>query len=178
MVCGRAIFAFAVVALLFAPSAARSNDIDHLTAHSEQGGSLMSAVNRPVTRRFFEEAWNTRDMALIDELISPNYTAHDPSAPDFGRGPERIKKMVSMFCTAFPDLRVTVEDVVVQGDKEVVRWTARGTYKGEFMGVAPTGRQVTVTGIDIARIAGGKIEEIHNNWDALGLLRQLGAVPK
>jgi steroid delta-isomerase-like uncharacterized protein len=137
----------------------------------------MAADPKPVARRFFEDAWNSRDLTLIDELIAPTYTAHDPSAPDFGRGPERIKKMISLFRTAFPDLHVTVEDVVVQGDKEVVRWIGRGTHKGELMGIAPTGKPVTITGIDIARIAGGKIEEIWNNWDALGLLQQIGGVP-
>jgi ketosteroid isomerase-like protein len=137
----------------------------------------MAADPKPVGRWFFEDAWNSRDLTLIDELIAPTYTAHDPSAPDFGRGPERIKKMITLFRTAFPDLHVTVEDVVVQGDKEVVRWIGRGTHKGELMGIAPTGKPVTITGIDIARIAGGKIEEIWNNWDALGLLQQIGGVP-
>jgi steroid delta-isomerase-like uncharacterized protein len=78
---------------------------------------------------------------------------------------------------AFPDTRMTIEDEIAEGDKVVIRWTIRGTHKGEYMGIAPTGKEVTVTGISVYRIERGKIVEDWSNNDMLGMLQQLGAIP-
>ena len=135
----------------------------------------MEAENS-VVRRFFAEAWNSTDLTLVDELIAPGYVGHDVNITHAERGPERIKRIMTTFRAAFPDLQVTVEDVVIQGEKEVVRWTSRGTHKGPFMNIAPTGKQVSVSGTDIGRVVNGQIQEMWSNWDGLGLMRQLGAV--
>ena len=133
-------------------------------------------AEQSTVRRFFAEAWNSKDLTLVDELISPTYVGHDVTLSNAERGPERIKRIMTSFRTAFPDLRVTVEDVVVQGDKEVVRWMARGTHQGTFMNIAPTGKPIAISGTDIGRVANGQIQEMWSNWDGLGLMRQLGAI--
>ena len=133
-------------------------------------------AEKSVDRRFFAEAWNSTDPALVDELISPHYVGHDVNIEHAERGPDRIKRIMTAFRAAFPDLKVTVEDVVIQGEKEVVRWTVRGTYTGPFMNIAPTGKQVVFSGTDIGRVVNGQIQEMWSNWDRLGLMRQLGAI--
>ena len=82
-----------------------------------------------------------------------------------------------MYRTAFPDMRITIEDQVAEGDKVVTRWTASGTHQGDLMGIDPTGRRATVTGITIDRISGGKVEETWTNFDAMGMMQQLGVIP-
>jgi predicted ester cyclase len=92
-------------------------------------------------------------------------------------GPEGVKQGARGYREAFPDLSMKVEEIVAENDLVAVRWTARGTHKNELFGIAPTGKEATVTGITIDRWAGGKIAESWTNWDTLGLLQQLGAVP-
>lgn len=137
----------------------------------------MSADNKAVFRRYFEEVLNAGNLALVDDLIARGYVSHYPTGYDFGGGPEGVKQIVSAVRTGFPDVHFTVEDVIAEGDKVVGRWTFRGTHQGDFMGILPTGRKVSVMGIAIYRIARGKIAEAWVAWDSLGLLQQLGAVP-
>jgi steroid delta-isomerase-like uncharacterized protein len=137
----------------------------------------MSEENRTTARRLVEEIWNKGDLSVADELIAANYTHHDPSTPDLGRGPEGEKKRVAIYRGAFPDLRFTIEDSLVEEDTVVLRWSAQGTHRGELNGIAPTGKKTTVTGITISRFAGHKLVEGWVYWDALGLLQQLGAIP-
>jgi len=92
-------------------------------------------------------------------------------------GPEEFKQFLSLYLTAFPDARFTVEDDLAEGDLVVSRSTLCGTHQGEFMGIPPTGKPVTVTGIAIDRIVGGKFVEGWLNFDALGMLHQLGVIP-
>lgn len=138
----------------------------------------MSEQNKAVTRRSLEEIWNKGNLTVADELIAPNHVAHDPANPNPGSGPEATKQQASMYRTAFPDLHITIEDQVAEGDQVVTRWTARGTHRGELMGIAPTGKQMTITGINISRIAGGKAQEDWTNWDTIGMMQQLGVVPQ
>jgi steroid delta-isomerase-like uncharacterized protein len=133
-------------------------------------------AEKSVVRRFFAEAWNSKDTTLVDELIAPSYVGHDVVLTHAERGPDRIKRIMAAFRAAFPDLHVTVEDVVIQGDKEVVRWTVRGTHQGAFMNIAPTGKPICFSGTDIGRVEKGQIQEMWSNWDGLGLMRQLGAI--
>jgi predicted ester cyclase len=93
-----------------------------------------------------------------------------------GRGPEGEKKRVTLYRTAFPDMRLTIDDILAEGETVVARWSCRGTHKGDFNGIAPTGKQFNITGISIARFTNGKIFEGYVNWDALGLMQQLGVV--
>ena len=129
-------------------------------------------------RRTVEEAWNNGSLAVLDELTAANYVGHDPANHNAGRGPDAEKQMVSTYRTAFPDLEIIIDDMVAEGDKVATRWTARGTHKGDLMGIASTGKQGTTTGISIDRIVGGKVEEAWTNWDLLGIMQQLGAVPE
>ncbi len=133
--------------------------------------------NKALVQRFVEEVWNKGNLAAADEFLAANSVGHDPDAPGLAPGVEGFKQVFTMFRTAFPDLHVTVEDMIAEGDKVVSRTTARGTHKGELMGIAPTGKQVTVAEIRIHRIAGGKIVEHWGIVDKLSLMQQLGVVP-
>ena len=137
----------------------------------------MSEENKTIARRWMEELWSQGNSDVAGEIIAANYAVHDPGTPGRVGGVEGEKHTVTMYRTVFPDLRFTMEDVVGEGDRVVVRWTTRGTHRGELMGVPPTGKQVVVTGISILRIANGKIAEHKLNWDTLGMLQQLGIVP-
>jgi len=136
----------------------------------------MSESNKAVVRRLFEEVWNKGNLQVADELFGPSYTHHDASTPDLGLGPEGEKKRAALYRNALHDFRLTVEEVLSDGETITARWSCRGTHKGELNGIAPTGKQISITGISVARFAGGKMVEGWVNWDALGLMRQLGAV--
>ena len=138
----------------------------------------MSENNKAIVRRLIEEVWNKGNLSLVDELFAPNYEHHDASSPDFGRGPESEKKRATLYRTAFPDLRVTIEDIIAEGEIVMTRWSCRGTHKGDLSGIAPTGNPFTISGMTVARVANGKLAEGHVNWDALGLMQQLGVVPE
>ena len=131
--------------------------------------------NKGLVRRFYEDIFNQRNLALVDELCTTNHVFHNP--PTTLNGREEFKQLVSLYLTAFPDARFIVEDEIAEGDRVASRYTFRGTHKGDLMGIAPTGKQVTVTGIIINRIANGKSEEGWLNFDALGMLQQLGVIP-
>ena len=137
----------------------------------------MSAQNKALVRRWFKEIWSKGNLAVADQIVAPNYANHDPAGamPDTGR--EGLKKHATMYRTAFPDLQFAIDDLTVEGNKVTVRWTARGTHQGELMGITPTSKKFSITGISILRIANGKIAEQWVNWDTLGLLQQLGAFP-
>jgi steroid delta-isomerase-like uncharacterized protein len=137
----------------------------------------MSEQNKTSVRRLFEEVWNKGLVPVADELFAPTYTHHDSSTPDVGRGPEGEKKRVTLYRNAFPDIRFTIEDIIVEGETVVARWSCRGTHKGDLNGIAPTGKQFNITGVSIARFTNGRMFEGFVNWDALGLMQQLGVVP-
>jgi steroid delta-isomerase-like uncharacterized protein len=131
--------------------------------------------NKALFRRWYEDVVNANDYAAVDELLAPDYVAHFPGAPAVDR--EGHKGMVEMFAAAFPDWQESIHDVIAEGDKVAIRVTAGGTHEGEFQGMAPTGRTVTITGIGIARIESGRIAESWWDFDAIGLMTQLGAIP-
>jgi len=142
----------------------------------QEGGNL--AANKQIGRLVLEQMWGEGRLELADQLYSDHYVDH------VGRGPEPvevkgiagIKQAVSSFRHAFPDLSYTVEFQVAEGDLIVSRFSARGTHRGVFLGVAPIGRAVTYSGIDINRVRDGRIIESWVNYDALALLQQLGIV--
>ena len=138
----------------------------------------MSENNKAVVRRLLEEVWNKGNLSLVDELFTPNFEFHDASTPDLGRGPESEKKRVTLYRNAFPDLRITIEDMIAEGETVVTRWSCRGTHKGDLSGIAPTGKPITISGITVSRFANGKIAQGYANWDALGMMQQLGIVPQ
>ena len=138
---------------------------------------MSTEEHKAIARRFVEEVINRQNVAVIDEIIAPDFIEHDELPPGTLPGPEGQKQYIGMFLAAFPDLHVTIEDLVAEGDKVVLYQTFRGTHRGEFMGTAPTGIQVTFPGVDIVRLAGSRFVEHWSVIDALGLLQQLGAVP-
>jgi steroid delta-isomerase-like uncharacterized protein len=136
------------------------------------------SANKEVVRRLVNGVWADRNLAIVDELIASDYVGHDPTQPEPIRGPEGYKQFVGMYQAAFEDGMVTIDDEIAEGDLVVTRWTGRGTHTGELMGIAPTGKEVTVSGITISRLANGKIAEEWELMDALGMMIQLGAVPQ
>lgn len=136
----------------------------------------MSTENRAIARQFLE-GFNNDNLPAADKLIATNFTNHDPGTPPLPAGPEGYKQLVGMYRGIYPDLHMTVDDLISEGDKVVCRWTARGTNTGPLMGMPPTGRQATVTGISILTVANGKVSEQRTNWDTLGMLQQLGVIP-
>ncbi len=137
---------------------------------------MSTAENKALYRRY-SEALSQRDYARFDELFAPTYVYHAPGLPDLPPGPEGLKQLVSGYVAAFPDVQATIEDLIADGDTVVARLTYRGTHQGAFQGIAPTGKQISMSSIDIVRIADGKIVEEWESPDNLGLLQQLGVVP-
>jgi steroid delta-isomerase-like uncharacterized protein len=134
--------------------------------------------NKALVRRFYQELWNRKNLAVANQLIAATYVFHMAgSPPGIPPGPEGFTQFVSVFFTAFPYVHVTIEDQVAEGDRVTTRWTSRGTYTGDLMGIAPTGKSVTITGISIDRFENGKVIESWDNFDQLGMLQQLGVVP-
>jgi steroid delta-isomerase-like uncharacterized protein len=137
----------------------------------------MPVDTKAIVRRLYEDVWNKRKLELVSDLFSPSHALHDSNFSGSSVGPEAYKTQAAMFLAAFPDLRFTVEDTVAEKDKLVASWTISGTHKGEFMGIRPTNKKVSVEGITIHYIANGKIIDSNISWDALGLMRQLGVFP-
>ena len=138
----------------------------------------MSEENKEKVRRFLEEAFNEGNLNVADELFTSDYVLHDPSLPEEMRGPEGVKGYVQMYRSAFPDTNITVEDQIAEEERVVTRWTGRGTHQGELMGIPPSGNQIEVSGITISRFEGGKIAEDWTNYDTLGMMQQIGAIPE
>ena len=132
---------------------------------------------KTVARRVIEEVFGEGRLDVADEIISTDFVGHDPALPEPTRGPEGLRQAAAGYRAAFSDLTCTVDQQVAEGDTVVTRWTARGTHDGDFFGIAPTGKQATVTGISIDRIVDGKVVEDHTNWDTFGLMQQLGVIP-
>lgn len=137
----------------------------------------MSEDNKVVVRRFLERVFTGGDLGLVDDIFAPDYALHDPDVPGEVRGPEGVRRYVAMYRGAYPDTRFAVEDQIAEGDRVVTRWTASGTHEGELMGIAPTGRVVTISGIEVDLVSGGRIAETWVVYDALGMMQQLGVVP-
>jgi steroid delta-isomerase-like uncharacterized protein len=137
----------------------------------------MSAENKTLARRAMDELWTKGNLAAIDQLYSDNCVFHDLGSPEDIRGRDGLRQFAQTYRTACPDLKCTVEDVLAEGDKVALRWISRGTHKGDLMGIAPTGKQVTFRGVQIQRISNGKIVEEWAGFNTLGALQEIGAVP-
>jgi len=131
--------------------------------------------NKALGRRSVEEVWGKGNLDAVDELYATDFVWHW-APPGVAPDREGYKQFVTMSFAAFGDVHCATEDAIAEGDKVVVRWTWRATHKGEYMGIAPTGKKVTLTGIAISRIVDGKIVEEWGEMDNLGMMEQLGVV--
>lgn len=133
----------------------------------------MPSGNKALIRRLFAEVWNKGNLRVAGEIFSYDYIMHDPNIKH-EPGIQSYEHHVTQVRATFPDIKFTIEDLVEEGNKVVVRWKAEGTHKAEFLGVPDTGKRVTVTGVTVTRISGGKVAESWANWNALGVMQQLG----
>jgi steroid delta-isomerase-like uncharacterized protein len=138
--------------------------------------------HKALARRYLEEVWSKGNTDLIDAVLSANYTLRVLQGSSVNeervvRGTERLKQSVALYHQAFPDLQITPQTMVAEGDRVVVEWTARATHSGDFRGIPATGKQVSYAGISIYRIEDGKIVDEVYLGDRLGLWQQLGLVP-
>jgi steroid delta-isomerase-like uncharacterized protein len=135
--------------------------------------------NKALLQRAYEQIFNRGNLDQIEEFVSADLVDHETPPPGMEglEGIEVLRQFVKVYRDAFPDLRFTAEDIIAEGDKVAARITMRGTHQGEFMGVAPTGNRIEVTGIDIVRFEGGKMVEHWANSDELGMMQQLGIIP-
>jgi len=136
----------------------------------------MSEENKALARSSWEKIVNQRNPDAIDAVYAPDLVWHEPDEDI--QGSDQAKQFVSMYFAAFPDINVTVEDVIGDGDKAVTRWTIRGTHRGELMGIAPTEKQMELKGITIHRFEGSKIVEEWERYDNLAMMQQLGVIPE
>jgi predicted ester cyclase len=132
--------------------------------------------NMAIIRSWLEEGWSRGNLAVADELIDAGFVVHGAGGQVVQSGPEGVKQLVSAWRTGFPDGRMIIDDLFAEGDRVVIRMTWVGTHNGEFYGVAPTGRRVSVTSIGIDRVVNGKIAEGWGEVDMLGLYQQIGAI--
>lgn len=130
--------------------------------------------NKEAVRRFFQEIWNDGDESAIDRYIAEDAAGNDPK---FGIGRESFRRQWRKWRTGFPDVHFEIEELVAEGDTVVSRWTLTGTYLGEFLGMAPTGRTVRVSGMSLDHVQDGVVVSGFDGWDALGFRQQLGLVP-
>jgi steroid delta-isomerase-like uncharacterized protein len=137
----------------------------------------MFEENKILVRLLLEDDISKGDVAVAERIIAPDFYDHT-NPPGMQHGLEGHKAIVALFRAAFPDQWWQIEDLIAEGDRVVARTTMRGTHLGDFFGIPPTGRQVTVSGMHILRIAGGRIAEHWGTNDDLGLMRQLGAIPE
>ena len=139
---------------------------------------MSTEENKRISWRLQEEVFGQGKLESVDELVAPDYVSHAPGDPELSRGPEDIKEIVRAYHSAFPDINFAVEKQVAEGDMVVTRWIARGTHRGEFMGIPPTGRSIEVSEIHVYRLEDGKAVEHRVGRDDLGAMRQLGVIPE
>jgi len=133
--------------------------------------------NKALISRFVEELFNQGNMSLANELLAPDFVEREQLPPGVPDGREGVKALTSMLRSAFPDFKATIEDMVAEGDKVVVRMIWSGTHKGEFMGIPASGKSVSIGVIDIIRVNKGKLVEHWGQMDSMGMMQQLGVMP-
>jgi steroid delta-isomerase-like uncharacterized protein len=143
-----------------------------------KGDPMAAEQQRAAIRRFIEEAWNSKNLSVVDEVFASDYVFHDPTNPADVRGPDGLKQLIGMYLSAFPDVHFTIEDMIIEGDKGATRWRSTGTHRGDLPNIPATGRQSTITGITVSRFAGDRIAEDWVNWDTLGMMQNLGVIPR
>ena len=133
--------------------------------------------NKAIVRRWSEELWSQGKLEVADEIVAPDYVRHDPGDPFPARGPEDVKRLVGMLRAMLPDLTITIEDMIGEGDKVMIRYTGAATDTEGFMGKPATGIETRTAAMQLFRLANGQIVESWAVRDDLGTLRQLGRLP-
>ena len=136
----------------------------------------MSAENKKIVQRIYDEVWSQARFETIDELYSPNFAMDDPLTPGIN-GSEGYRQYAQAMHSTFAGLKIEVEDQIAEGDKVVTRWRSSGTHTGEMMGIPPTGKAGSTTGMTITHIIDGQVVSETTEWNALGLLQQMGVIP-
>ena len=138
---------------------------------------MAAEQNKALIARFVDELFNRGNMDIVGEIFAPDFIEHEQLPPGIPVGREGVKVLTTILRSAFPDFKATIDDILAEGDKVVIRMTWSGTQKGEFMGIPATGRRMSIGVIDIIRIANGKATEHWGQMDAMGMMQQLGAIP-
>ncbi len=138
---------------------------------------MSTKKNQAIIRRWLEEGWSKGNLEIADELIDPNFIVHGAGGQTVSSGPEGVKQLVAAWRKGFPDGRMIIDDIFGEDDKVVIRMTWRGTHTGDFNGIAPTGKEVSVTSIGIDRVVNDKIVEGWGEVNMLGMMQQLGVIP-
>jgi steroid delta-isomerase-like uncharacterized protein len=138
---------------------------------------MSTEENKAVVRRYYDEVLNGRNLDVIDALAVEDYVEHDPF-PGQGNGRQDLKARAKLILDAFNPVRFTLEQVIAEEDKVVVRWSQTATQSGSFMGIPPTGKEFTIAGIDIHTVRGGRMAEHWHVVDQLALMQQLGLIPQ
>ena len=133
--------------------------------------------NKELVRQMVEQMFNRGNLSRAEEFLAPDFVEHEELPPGIPPGRDGVKQLTATLRSAFPDLQATIDDIVAEGDKVVIRQTWSGTHKGAFMGVPPTGRRVSIGVIDIIRVDGGKFVEHWGQMDSMSMMQQLGAIP-
>ena len=136
--------------------------------------------NKQVVRRFVEECWNQGNFQRASDYLTDQVRFQDPAFPNLNPGIQNARNHIELCRTGFPDLKLTIDDTIAERDEVVIHWTARGTQKGQFLGMQPTQRTCTIDGTSIFRLEGTKIAESHAYWNVASMMAQLGVtqVPK
>ena len=132
---------------------------------------------KAIIQQFTADAWNHGNMQVFEDVFTPNFVYHDPAAPNVTTLAEH-KQFVLGIRTLSPDMVYTIEDIIAEGDKVVVRYLWQGTPQKEVYGIPPTGKLITHVGMGIYRFTGLQVSELWDVWDRLGVLQQLGAIPQ
>ena len=136
-----------------------------------------TTANKALVRRYIEQIWNRGDLAAIEQLVAEGFAGHDPATRGEPRGQADLHALINTYRTALPDVQITVDQQVAQGDWVVTRWTACGTHQGRLWAIGPTGRRVAVSGLSLHCVRAGKLTEEWTSFDALALVQHLWTVP-
>lgn len=145
---------------------------------AESKAELADEAKKALADRFHMDVFQRGDLDVADEILTGDFVLNGPGyPPEWCRGPAGTKLLARAIITALPDRRITHDETICEGDLVCIRWSMTGTHAGDLLGVPPSERKVKVTGFDLFRMANGRIAELWQNWDQLGLMQQIGAVP-
>ena len=153
-----------------------TNSARIVEAYRVDGAGEVTEKHKAIIRRWIEEGWNKHNLALIDEIYIADVRQYDTNSPPVTNR-EELKGYIGALMTALPDLTFSIESLTAEDERVIWRFVSRGTHGGPLMGIPPTGKRATVTGLVEFRFTGDKVSEVWVNFDQFGMLRQLGVIP-